>query len=237
MSHQRPDRSPVRESWSRWNSRGPRHARQSALTSSCGHWRRQRQPALADIRSRQHSLRRRRRARRPQRRQPSGCDAWAASYDDEPRLRVPKERTVGEYRPWRWSRPRQARSPGREARGSANLRPASCRARWFPRSCRIRAGRRPRIRIPRAPPRPRWARRHRLLHPDHRAAPRFPAHPAHQRSNRQTQSRPARSGLGSPGPRHTLLHLGPHPLGPSFHLSYIPQAQYRDNTVPKNGAI
>ena len=71
------------------------------------------------------------------------------------------------------------------------------------------------------------------LHPDHRAAPRFPAHPAHQRSNRQTQSRPARSGLGSPGPQRKLLHLGPHPLGPSSHHSYIPQAQYRDNTVPK----
>ena len=31
-----------------------------------------------------------------------------------------------------------------------------------------------------------------FLHPDHRAALRFPAHLAHQRSNRQTQSRPAR---------------------------------------------
>ena len=235
MSRRSPARSPVRESWSQSSNRALRHARQFAPTSSCAHWRRQRQPAPVGIRSMRRSLRRPRQVRRLRHRRPSNCGAWATSCDGEPRLRVPKERMVGEYRPWRWSRPRLVRNPGQEARGSANPRPASCRARRFPRPCRIRAGCRPRFRCLRDLPHPRQAQRR--LHPDHRTAPRFPAHPAHQRPNRQTQSHRVKSGLSSPGLRHTLLHLGPHPLGPSSHHSYIPQAQYRDNNVPKNRVI
>lgn len=74
------------------------------------------------------------------------------------------------------------------------------------------------------------------LHPDHRAAPRFPAHPAHQRPNRQTQSHRVKSGLSSPRPRRKLLHLGPHPLGPSSHLSYIPKLNIGTTMYPKTGS-
>ena len=177
------------------------------------------------------SLRRRRQARRLRHRRPSDCGAWATSCDGEPRLRVPKERTVGEYRPWRWSHLRQEQSLGRGARGSANPRPASCRARWFPHSCLIRAGHLPRFRSPRDLPHLRQAQHHRR----HLVRHWLPTCPARRAPHLQTQSRPALSGLSSPKPQRKLLHLGPHPLGPLSHHSYIPQCNVGSTMYPKMG--